>query len=241
MNETHFGDNLKWRVPDEAFGKSPIFGTSKPTSVAEAELYVPQIAEGADLPRNIKVDLTTDLESCLLGCGCVSLVAMFISLNIAVNGCSDKHGHQTIAPVPDLKYAAAAFLVICAASFLSRFFTDNYYIVNVERRKIFYHYKFFWSETVTEFLSPENIWTLTVRATHQHNKSSSWWNHQLVAIDAEGKIIPLSDEKQDSLSEYNARAELIAAILGCNYCKCPSEGMIALDTSEKKIYFFKHV
>jgi len=240
MANGSFDGQLKWEVPDEGLRSSPIFGTVRPVSVAEAVPYVPQIAEGAQLPKNVKVDLTTDLEGGLMGCGCVSLVLSFICLNMGVNGCSDKHGHRTMDPIPFLKYVAGVWLVMSVGSFLSRLFTNNYYIVNVEKRKIFYHYKFYWNETITEYLSPENIMAVTVRGNHQHNKSSSWWTHQIIVIDNNGVITDLSDTKQDALDDFNSRAELIAAILGCNFCKCPPESMMALYISERKIYFFKH-
>jgi len=171
------------------------------------------LAVDGQTPGKIKLDLKTPLESFFF-------TAAFYSLVIFLGGCYGwmKDG-MTI--VTKLMLPAGA---VCSAVFVTLYnFTDNYYVLDVDEKCLFYHFEFLGYETERAMLTFSQVHALTVTSMQQVIGKKLVWTYQTVLVDNSGEVNGLSDMKSGSLEENKALARKIADIIGVAYVEPLSE------------------
>ena len=165
------------------------------------------------MPVMVKVDLETTFERGLI---CAILIAAFISLSILVIAYEDPKARGILMYFP-----VSAGLAVLA--FYCRRNTDNHYIIDAVRKRIYFICNFFGKEYVSLFLRSEDILAFGVTGEKRSDKHSSWWTYWLVVVDKSGNITPLSNSLRTGRSGFNEKAAEYARIIGCDLAECPAE------------------
>lgn len=173
-----------------------------------------QFGEEPGKPTQIKLELQTPLEKLffwlLIGAG-------FVLFN------------GIIAMVQDGKTGFSVAMLSIGIIFTLLFWslkkhTDNFYILDLPTRRLFYHFKFFFIKRVTVFCNFSDLAAITVSGQHNRNKSRVWWTYQILALDKRGRVFALSDnEKSEDRHSLIASAAKIADITGARFFDMPGE------------------
>ncbi|PKL50463.1 MAG: hypothetical protein CVV42_02915 [Candidatus Riflebacteria bacterium HGW-Riflebacteria-2] len=167
-------------------------------------------------PCKIILDLKTPLESFFF-------TASFYSLAVLLGGC---HGWMKdgMTMVTKLMLPAGA---ICSVAFVTLYnFTDNYYVLDIDEKCLFYHFEFLGYESERVMLTFSQVHALTVTAMQQVIGKKLLWTYQTVLVDNTGEVKVLSDMKSGSLEENKNLAKQIAGIIGAAYVE-PQVEMVA--------------
>ncbi len=162
------------------------------------------------LPKTVKVDLDTPLESAWTALAFLSGVGCFFILQIGFIG-----GKHTPPDPTFLNYLPAGLLTL--GFFIAlRKFTDNYYIVDRQRKAIFYHFELAVIRSVTEYLRFSAIDAVVVNGSIHTSKNSRWYEYGILLVERGGQTHSFSDsEREAGLSALNTRAGTLAKIIGC--------------------------
>lgn len=183
----------------------------------------PPKLDSETLPRTVKVDLDTPLESMWTFLAIASAFAGLVILQITYFGTEDSPPDPSF--IRFFPYAAGALLVF----FFLRGLTDNYYLVDRQRKAIFYHFKFAFIRTVREYLRFSDIDSVVVGSSICTSEDSRWYQYQLLLVDRAGKTHPFSDAlKEADLKKLNTRAETISSIIECQLVPGRSEHVQAV-------------
>ncbi len=201
--------------PDEAMLAS---------STAPAKIYRPAPADTSNLPGKIKVDLSTPLESFLLGAVGVAAV---IALLLYIQG---TFGGKKSPPNPELlKYIPLA-IGFMATALACWFGVDNFYVISVQQRKLLYHFKLFFMVKITAVADFEQIAAIGVTGVRHTHKGNVWWKYKICAVKNSGEFIDLSDEADPGKLDWlNDRAEGMAAVAGCLFAKGAEWSKLSFD------------
>lgn len=166
----------------------------------------------------MKVDLDTPLESTWMFLAFVSAIAGLIILRITYFGTEDSPPNPSF--IRFLPYAAGAILLFAYL----RKQTDSYYIVDRQRKMIFFHFEFAFIRRVREYLGFSDIDAVVVSGFICASDGSKWYQYQLLLVDKTGITHPFSDQiREEGLTLLNARAETISSIIECRFSPGKSE------------------
>ena len=215
--------------------------TSFASNSGDENVYIPEPHESYNLPESIKVDLSTLMEQFVLGGLIVSFVISGLLLFNGTCGHSSGRGSYRHYYPPDpglldyLPYAFAVTIFFAMAYWL----TDNYYILKTSEKKIYFHFKFFWYESVTLFLTADNILAIGVTGEERHSKHDHWWVHKICIITRKGEMIDFSDWQRDARDALNAQAKGMARVFQCQFAECPSCSTLKIEPigNSFNIYF----
>lgn len=201
-----------------AFSKS-----SREDPGSPSRIYRPDAADTSSLPDNIKVDLDTPLESAFWTImGLAAFAAFFLYIQGTLGG-------KKSPPNPALLKYVPMMLGVVLLAFISRLGTDNYYIINIAKRKIFYHFKFFFEARITPVVDFENIDAIGVTGVRHTHKGSVWWKYKICVIKCDGESIDFSDEvSPDKLDDLNRKAKGMAAVAGCLFAEGAAQSKIVV-------------
>lgn len=170
------------------------------------------------LPRTVKVDLDTPLESVWTFLALGSAFACIVILQITYFGTEDSPPDPSF--IRFFPYAAGAILLF---TYL-RTQTDNYYIVDRQRKTIFYHFGFAFIRRVREYLGFSDVDAVVVSGFICASDGSNWYQYQLLLVDKAGITHPFSDQiREDELTLLNTRAKTISSIIECRFFPGRSE------------------
>ncbi len=177
-------------------------------------IFKPDAADLSAIPGKIKVDLSTALENFLLtAAGITAFIAFFLYINGAFDGKKTQANPELLKFVP----IALGFMAAAIACWLG---TDNYYIINVTKRKLLYHFKIFFIIKITAVADFEEIHAFGVTGVRHTHKGNVWWKYKICAVKNDGEFIDLSNEAgPEKLDELNDRAKGMAAVAGCLFAK----------------------
>ncbi|MBI3039295.1 hypothetical protein HYY75_09660 [bacterium] len=182
----------------------------------------PQVESGINLDKieKIKADLETSLETVLFWLTCIwfGIAGGFIAIAL-----EDRSAWFL------LEYTHFPFCmgILCLILYNA---TDNYYVLNVFEKRIFYHFKVFWFKKITPFLNSEDIAFIGVTSIYCSNDDTIWHEYKIILVDRKGNSIPLSDPNQN-LQTTNQKAKLFAQILGCKFEEGREKASIQIDKS----------
>ncbi len=165
------------------------------------------------MPVMIKVDLETAFEKGLLYALLISATIAIFMLVIAYN---DPKARDLLIYFP-IPAGLSVLAIYCRRN------TDNYYLIDALRKKIYFISNFFGKEYVSLFARSEDISAFGASGEKQSNKHSSWIEYRLVAIDRYGYITALSDAQRSGRAKYNEKADEYSKIMGCSSFKCPNK------------------
>ncbi len=178
-------------------------------------------------PYKIVLDLRTPLESFFFTAALYSSIILLGSYHAWV-----KEGMTTVTKL------MLPVGVICTAVFVILYnCTDNYYVLDIDEKCLFYHFEFLGYETERAMLTFSQIDALTVTGMQQVIARKLVWTYQTVLADSSGRVTVLSDMKADAFEESKALAKKIAGITGATYVEAPAE-MIAEPVRGLNIRFF---
>ena len=167
-------------------------------------------------PGKIKLDLKTPLESFFF-------TAAFYCVAFFLGGF---YGWMKDGMTMVTKLMLPAGAVFSAVFVILYNFTDNYYVLDVDEKCLFYHFEFLGYETERAMLTFSQVHALTVTSMQQVIGKQLAWTYQTVLVDNTGEVNGLSDMKTGSLEENRALARKIAGIIGAAYVE-PLAEMVA--------------
>ncbi|MFZ2958722.1 MAG: hypothetical protein WA705_17675 [Candidatus Ozemobacteraceae bacterium] len=161
-------------------------------------------------PGRIKIDLATPLEQFFLGGAAVSGFGLLMVFFSVID-------HKHPMNVGTAK-AIGGFCLATAASCLALYrSTDNYYVADLRRRCILYHFQLFFYIHEQIHVPFSQMDAVSATGVKKSSKHSSWWEYQSVVILKGGKKFPVSDFAKENLFEANQKARVLAKICGCRY------------------------
>ncbi|HNS10634.1 MAG TPA: hypothetical protein PKN29_13100 [Candidatus Ozemobacteraceae bacterium] len=117
--------------------------------------------------------------------------------------------------------------------------TDNFYILDLPTRRLFYHFKFFFIKRVSLFRSFSELAAITVSGQQNRNKSHVWWTYRILALDKQGRVFALSDdEKSEDRCKMLASAAKIADITGASFFEIPAEKIARARNTYENFEFY---
>ncbi len=165
---------------------------------------------GGDLPRTVKIDLDTPLERLWSGLAFLSLIACLVILCVGILGTDESPPDPAFLRF--LPWAIGAGVIFL---FL-RSFTNNYYLADMKRQALYYHFAFAGFRSVREYLRFSDVDSVIVNGFHVTTEDSEYYEYQLQLIDRGGRIHEFSDRlKGPELDKLNDRAETISELIGC--------------------------
>ncbi|HNV70107.1 MAG TPA: hypothetical protein PKO06_10440 [Candidatus Ozemobacteraceae bacterium] len=152
-------------------------------------------------PGRIKIDLLTPLEQAFVASG-------FLGGTLLLFAAIKSGG----VPAPDLlTFLGILFLVVGGLGFK---YTDNYYVVDVLRRVVSYHFQFLHLEQETIMADTRSMACVTSHAELRRDRGEYWFEYATALIMKDGTLFPVSDYQRDGLLMANHRARLVAGYLG---------------------------
>jgi len=189
------------------------------------QMQIPSDNQDLDtlLPKTVKVDLDTPLESAWTVLAIVSGVGCFFILQIGFLGGKHSPPDPTV-----LKYLPTGLLLL--GFFIAlRKFTDNYYIVDRQRKAVFYHFELAVIRSVTEYLRFSDIDSVVVNGSIHTSKNSRWYEYGILLVERGGKTHAFSDSVREfGLAALNTRAETLSKIIGCRLVPGVSEHALTI-------------
>ncbi|MBU1105156.1 MAG: hypothetical protein KKB51_00710 [Candidatus Riflebacteria bacterium] len=156
-----------------------------------------------NMPRRIKLELRTLLEQFFLGGTLISPIFIFIG-----------HQQMNIGDSPALMLGA---IVAFMLSLLLLFVTDNYYLLDLDKRALLYRFKFMFFERLSKVSDFSGVHAVTVDIVTIHGKygaKSYFYIATLVLFN--GRVLPVSDRKVKKVDAQKL-AEFIAKATGATY------------------------
>lgn len=167
----------------------------------------------------IKADLDTFLESVFFFGSVISGIALVVML---IN-------------VRDLGNQAMFYFAI-AGGFLSAFITlykctDNFYLFDLERSMVFYHFKFFSFLKITPLISFDEIQTIAVDCARRQSKSRVWYEYAVILISRAGEKLRISDWHEYPLTVLEDYTDWLADRIGAE--KLPGQEMMCIKLEKR--------
>lgn len=103
-------------------------------------------------------------------------------------------------------------------SFISLFIglykaTNNFYILDFHQGKILYHQQFFFFKSISVVCRFDELAGFSVSGKQESSKTRKWWESHIVLVTKQGKVIRLSDSKEDGLVQQNEIIRQLADLL----------------------------
>lgn len=182
-----------------------------------------------EIPKLIRVDYRTSFEQFLLGlAACLALVAFasFILISIGLSS-----GDHPLFPAKSLSVPLFFFALAALVFYLYKN-ADNHYILDTEKRAIFYRFKLFSYEETGLRYSFSDIAAAAVYGVMHSNKHSKTWRYAMCLVGRDGGVIEMDDfaAGETGRAEKNEKAGKIAAIVGCEFAECPPHSHFRVET-----------
>jgi len=223
MSEKDFKDtaaNIDDNDETSSFNELDDAGVKKENAVRVEPVKI-ESHESQNIPPHIKIDCDIAEESVYPGCGCALIVCGFLLFNFEW------------AP---MFYLGLIALIIGAAGILSKFFIDNYYVIDTAERKVYYRRKVFFKTSVEAFRDAGDVYAITVTGCLRRGKTSHWWEYCVTLIDLNGEKhdfgFSAREEKFESLAKT---ARGIAAVLKCGFIEPEKERELFLIKNKDNI------
>jgi len=162
-----------------------------------------------NIPDGIKVDINTPMELAINFLTMISGASTLLLLNLYFR--SSRGSFATYASL-----AAVLFFVFL----MTRYDTDNYYIIENGTGDIYYFYKFLDKKTVTLYKKACDIKTITVGGISDVNNGNiARWSYIILLADKKGNTTGFGFWKygDEGLKLLNEEAEKYAGSVGCEF------------------------
>lgn len=187
------------------------------------------------LPARFKLDLDTPMESLIK-------YAMITGVVIALLGLVGLFSGRT-----DFQPFLLGGIFLAVISAFLFFTTDNYYIIDTNKKMILYHFKFMTIESLKDFAPFSSINATSVngrrKTTKNRHRHRVWWYYRAEIVLNSGKVYPISDWKNEGFAEASIKAKQLAEVSGANFVYS-REGCMAtpkrLDTGKYTFEIIPH-
>lgn len=117
--------------------------------------------------------------------------------------------------------------------------TDNFYILDLSTRRLFYHFRFFFIKRITPARNFSDIVSITVGGLCNQGKNNVWWTYQIFALDRQGDVFALSDDvKAEERENMVLSAKKIAEITEADFVELPPQKLAKTGYSGGKPVFY---
>lgn len=118
-----------------------------------------------------------------------------------------------------LKYQILGIILFLIAPVLVglRISIDDYLIISLADKMIYYRRRLFFNEKLVPFLAFRDITSLTVKSRKQRNKYRCWEENRAVAVNRSGKTFALTDFKESDYYDMADFTQSLARGLGLEY------------------------
>jgi len=159
----------------------------------------------------IKVDLETPLEHLFMWGIIIGGIGLVIVLfNVLFDS---KHPMN-----PTTRNSLLSLLGSLFASSIALYrATDNYYVVDLNRRALNYHFRLLFWEWESIYVEFGEFLGITANGQKKKSKHSTWWDYQTMVVLKNGSRFPVSDELKENLLDANLKARTLAKLVGCPY------------------------
>ena len=180
--------------------------------------------------RSFKVDLDTPLEQVwwflTIGAGMAILSLLYIGY---VGGKGRPPDPEVLVYLP---YAIWALILFGALWKL----TDNYYIVDLDRRIVLYHFACAGLRRITPHLLSDQISGVAIDGRINASKNGRWYEYALILVEKSGKTHLMSDWLgKEHIPTLDQRAKSIAEVIDCECLTCQAEHKLVVDTKSSPI------
>lgn len=177
----------------------------------------------------IKLELKTPLEALFMW---LSIGSLFVLVIGAFNYM--KEGGTPMSQV--MSFLGLIFLGV----FFNLYYnTDNFYVLDLDRKQLLYHFKFFFYKKISVAANFCDIHAVTVTSRYNRRKHDQWYTYQTVVVNNEGRVFQLSDPEREAIDKQRGLAEKIASLTGAVYVENPPESY-ADEVRHGSRYSFKH-
>jgi len=187
-------------------------------------IHKPDPIDISKVPSKIKIDLTTPLEYSWWYLAIAAGIVLLLIVHYA-------SGTKNTPPNPGLYKYTSIPIAFMALFYILRQFTNNYYIMDTGKRKIYFHYEFLGNVKITEYIDFNDIMAIGVTGVRHHHKNSHWWDYHIFMADKNGKITDLSDPaKETDLASLNSRAFGMASVAQCQFANAGKQTQVTIQT-----------
>lgn len=175
------------------------------------------------MKERIKIDLRTPMEQFFLGLMLLSPLLIFIGF------------HQMQLGDSPILFAGAilTFVLSCFCYFA----TDNYYLLDMNKRLLVYRFKFLFFERLSKVADFSGIHAVTVNTSSVTSKGKTSYFYVATLVLFNGKALPISD-RESKKSEVQKLAEFVAKASGASYVQGSGNlGMVAVKLSGGRYTF----
>ena len=140
--------------------------------------------------QQIILELESSLETFLVATGCLSLLA-------AVGGTLSALDAKSSFTLRDARWFLLGALLVGLGSFALRALIEEYYILDLEQRQLFFHRRWWrwrWLVPVAPF---SHFVAFAVNGKYESSKSGSWWEYAPVLVTRDKRIYSLADAFRD--------------------------------------------
>ncbi len=206
-----------WSCRQRAGGEEPGFEVLSPRAKVRAQ---PARRESVEPPRDveelvtagllsagkgrIKIDQITPLEAAFAASGFLGGFLLFIAC-------------ISTGSLPVMNVFSVLALVFLGVGVIGYRLTDNYYVVDLNRRQLVYHFEFLSVVQETVLADFQSVACITSHSELRHYKGEHWFDYATILILRDGTKFPLSNYKKDDLLAANARARLLAGCAGVDF------------------------
>ncbi len=153
----------------------------------------------------VKIDLDTPLEKGLTYATYALLFGAYLCFHIGV------FGGKRSPPEPAFLKGLPYFLGLAAITFALRRGTDNYYLLDIRRRLVMYHFRFLTWESTEPAFRFDDIRRMVLRIETRRDKHSTWNEYQLQIVRSIGEVVEFSDWVKEA-DELRSRGEKLAKL-----------------------------
>ncbi|MGM0600830.1 MAG: hypothetical protein ACQETH_13550 [Candidatus Rifleibacteriota bacterium] len=179
------------------------------------------------LPKKYKLDLDTPMETFLFWMIIIGGFTAFLGVIYYLDGETNARALFSIG------------VVVAALSGVLYKATDNYYIIDADKKMMLYQFKCFTINNLEIFAPFSSIHAITVNGRRQHTKSTTWWEYRAEMVLSSGKVYPISEWKKYAFEETEKKARNMADITGAEFVKTSEEDVCIPARGPKGKYTFK--
>lgn len=160
--------------------------------------------ETDECPRWVKIDLDTPLEAVIkAGIWLFLFGSVFIYLE----------GHGKHPEVLELLPTALWFFTFFLAL---RLVTDNYYLLDRDKRQILYHFECAGIRRISLYLDFDQVQGIAIGGKVCVAKNSKWYEYSIQLVEKNGKVHEMSDwVSEDLIQKLDQKLTCLGAVLEC--------------------------
>jgi hypothetical protein len=179
--------------------------------------------------RCVKLRWRSNFQSGTLWATLVLFFIAFVLLDRGYAGYTPRYSHQHHPPNPALIPYGWAALEVSAGLLMVALICQNYCLLDPSEHRLYQHFGFLWWRKRKIVFRAGEVLAITVDGKSRSSRYGVRWYYRLVAVGIDGRKQPLSNWRQRSLQEWNARARELAPQFGCASQMAPEKSVVSVE------------